>query len=74
MPPYFSRAVITADRRTAVLAFGIKDVPLAQQAAVIGRMRARADPPPGVHAALGGLPVLAADANQALSRPVAAAR
>ena len=69
VPPYFSRAVITADRRTAVLAFGIKNVPLAQQAAVIGRMRAALDPPPGVHAALGGLPVLAADAHEALASP-----
>ena len=69
VPPYFSRAVITADRRTAVLAFGIKDVPLAEQAAVIGHMRAALDPPPGVQAALGGLPVLAAGAHEALASP-----
>jgi predicted RND superfamily exporter protein len=69
VPPYFSRAVITGDRRTAVLAFGIKDVPLTEQAAVSGRMRAALDPPPGVRAALGGLPVLAADAHEALASP-----
>ena len=65
VPPYLSRSVITADRRTATLAFGIRLMPLDEQAAVIDAMRARLDDgrPAGVQAALAGLPVLAADAN-----------
>jgi hydrophobe/amphiphile efflux-3 (HAE3) family protein len=65
VPPYLSRSVITADRRTATLAFGIRLMPLDEQARVVGAMRARLDDgrPAGVQAALAGLPVLAADAN-----------
>ena len=48
VPPYFSQAVITADRRTANLAFGIRLMPLDEQHAVIERVRAALDPPPGV--------------------------
>jgi predicted RND superfamily exporter protein len=69
IPPYFSQAVLSADRRVASLAFGIKNVPLAEQHAVIERMRAALDPPPGVRAQLAGLPVLAADAHAALASP-----
>ncbi len=69
LPSYFSSAVITADRRYAVLAFGIRLMPLAQQRRVVGYMRAHLRPPPGVHASLAGLPVLAADADGALSSP-----
>ncbi len=63
VPPYFSRAVVTPDRRTATLAFGIRLMPLDKQQRVIEDMRSRLDPPPGVTARLAGLPVLAAQAN-----------
>ena len=63
MPPYFSRAVVTADRRPATLAFGIRLLPLDRQPRVIEDMRSRLDPPPGGTARLAGLPVLAAQAN-----------
>ena len=65
VPPYFSQSVVSADRRTATLAFGIRLMDLDDQAAVITEMRARlADGrPPGVRAQIAGLPVLAADAN-----------
>jgi hydrophobe/amphiphile efflux-3 (HAE3) family protein len=69
VPPYFSQAVITGDRRTANLAFGIRLMPLDQQHAVIERMRGALDPPEGVTARLAGLPVLAAEANAALASP-----
>ena len=69
VPPYFSQAVITADRRTANLAFGIRLMPLDEQHAVIERMRAALDPPAGVTARVAGLPVLAAEANAALASP-----
>ena len=39
VPPYFSQAVITADRRTANLAFGIRLMPLDEQHDAIERMR-----------------------------------
>jgi hydrophobe/amphiphile efflux-3 (HAE3) family protein len=69
VPPYFSRAVITEDRRTANLAFGIRLMPLDEQHAVIRRVRDALDPPPGVTARVAGLPVLAAEANAALASP-----
>ena len=67
VPPYFSQAVITGDRRVATMAFGIKLMPLDEQKAVIDDMRSRLDPPDGVQAQLAGLPVLAAEANAAVS-------
>ena len=70
VPPYFSQAVITGDRRTANLGFGIKLMSLERQQAVIETMRERLRPPPGVRARVGGLPVLAAEANAALSSPL----
>ncbi|MFL5895322.1 MAG: efflux RND transporter permease subunit [Thermoleophilaceae bacterium] len=67
VPPYFSQAVISRDRRTANLAFGIRLMPLDRQKQVIDDLRSRLKPPAGVNAALAGLPVLAADANHELS-------
>jgi hydrophobe/amphiphile efflux-3 (HAE3) family protein len=70
VPPYFSQAVITKDRRTADLAFGVRLVPLERQQQIFDDMRARLKPPPGVKAELGGLPVIIAGANHTLSEPV----
>jgi hydrophobe/amphiphile efflux-3 (HAE3) family protein len=72
VPPYFSRSVITADRRTATLAFGIRLMALDEQKRVVDAMRARLDDgrPAGLRAQLAGLPVLAADANAAVSSSV----
>jgi predicted RND superfamily exporter protein len=67
VPTYFSQAVITPDHREATLAFGIRLMPLSRQERVIDYMRSQLHPPAGVHAALAGLPVLAAEANGALS-------
>jgi predicted RND superfamily exporter protein len=67
VPGYFSQAVITPDHREATLAFGIRLMPLARQQQVINYMRSQLRPPAGVSAALAGLPVLAAQANSALS-------
>ncbi|HXD66680.1 MAG TPA: MMPL family transporter [Solirubrobacteraceae bacterium] len=67
VPSYFSQAVITPDHREATLAFGIRLMPLSRQEQVIDYMRAHLDPPAGTTAALAGLPVLAAEANAALS-------
>jgi predicted RND superfamily exporter protein len=61
--------VITTDHRAATLAFGIRLMPLSEQERVIDAMRAGLDPPPGVHAELVGLPVLAADANPRIASP-----
>ncbi|MGI8624307.1 MAG: MMPL family transporter, partial [Solirubrobacteraceae bacterium] len=70
VPPYFSRAVITPDRRSAVLSFGIKLLSLERQQQVLDVMREELDPPAGVTARLAGLPVLGAQANAALSSPL----
>ena len=67
VPRYFSQAVITPDHREATLAFGIRLMPLSRQQQVIDYMRSQLHPPPGVTAQLAGLPVLAAQANAALS-------
>jgi hydrophobe/amphiphile efflux-3 (HAE3) family protein len=69
VPPYFSQAVITADRKTAVLSFGIKLMSLERQKAVIDAMRRDLDPPDGVTARVAGLPVIGAESNAAISDP-----
>ncbi|MFL5831245.1 MAG: efflux RND transporter permease subunit [Solirubrobacteraceae bacterium] len=67
VPTYFRQAVITSDHQNATLAFGIRLMPLAKQQRVIDYMNAQLHPPAGVSARLAGLPVLAAEANAALS-------
>lgn len=67
VPAYFKQAVITPDNSEATLAFGIRLMPLSRQQQVIDYMRSRLHPPPGVSAQLAGLPVVAAEANAALS-------
>jgi uncharacterized protein len=69
VPPYFSQGVVSADRTTANLAFGIRLMPLDRQNEVVDDIKERLDPPKGVTASVVGLPVLAAEANGALSSP-----
>jgi uncharacterized protein len=69
VPPYFSQGVITRDRTTATLAFGIRLMPLERQEQVISTMRRQLHPPAGVQAQLAGLPVLAAEANDKVASP-----
>jgi hydrophobe/amphiphile efflux-3 (HAE3) family protein len=69
VPAYFSQGVITADRKTATMAFGIRLMALDRQKDVLDTMRATLHPPAGVSAQLAGLPVLAADANAAVASP-----
>jgi predicted RND superfamily exporter protein len=70
IPPYFSQDVITPDRRTATLAFGIRLASLQQQQQLIEGMRASLHPPAGVSAQLVGLPVLAAQSGTAVASPL----
>ena len=70
IPPYFRQALISADRDFADLAFGIRLMPLEEQQALIEDIRERLDPPAGVEAELTGVPVLAAEGNEALSSPL----
>ena len=69
IPPYFSQDVITPDRRYATLSFGIRLMSLDQQQRLIDSMHASLRPPPGVHAQLVGLPVLAARSGSAVADP-----
>ncbi len=69
IPPYFSQNTITANRRAATLAFGIRLMPLAEQQQVIEAMRAALHPPPGVNVQLVGLPVLAAQSGALVASP-----
>ena len=69
IPPYFSQDVITADRRAATLAFGIRLMGLARQQQLIDAMRSRLRPPAGVSAQLVGLPVLAAKSGAQVASP-----
>jgi uncharacterized protein len=69
VPPYFSQGVVTEDRQTANLAFGIRLQSLDDQKEVVDDLKARLDPPEGVEADVVGLPVLAAEANGTLSSP-----
>src|SRR2546430_1935558 len=49
-PPYFSQAVISSDRRTANLAFGIRLQGLDKQKGIVDDIRKTLHPPPGVSA------------------------
>jgi uncharacterized protein len=69
VPAYFSQGVVTPDRKTANLAFGIRLMPLDRQQEVVEDIKERLDPPEGVEASVVGLPVLAAEANAALASP-----
>jgi hypothetical protein len=78
VPPYFSQAVVTRDPltgeigNTANIAFGIRVQPLDEQQDLIEGIReqigAQGGPPPGTRVELAGLPVIAAEANDELSR------
>jgi hydrophobe/amphiphile efflux-3 (HAE3) family protein len=70
VPDYLSQGVISRDRTTATLAFGIRLQSLERQQEVVERIEAELDPPDGVDAAVVGLPVLAADANDKLTSPL----
>jgi hydrophobe/amphiphile efflux-3 (HAE3) family protein len=67
VPPYFSQAVISRDRKTANLAFGIHLQGLDTQKQIVDDIRSELDPPDGVKAEVAGLPVLAAESNDKLS-------
>jgi hydrophobe/amphiphile efflux-3 (HAE3) family protein len=69
VPAYFSQGVVTADRTTANLAFGIRLMSLDRQKQVVDDIKSALKPPAGVEASVVGLPVLAAEANGALSSP-----
>jgi hydrophobe/amphiphile efflux-3 (HAE3) family protein len=69
VPPYFLQSVLSPDRKTANLAFGIRLMPLDRQQQVINEVRSKLHPPVGVTAAVTGLPVLAAQGNADLSAP-----
>jgi hypothetical protein len=69
IPPYFSQDVITPDRRTATLAFGIRLMSLQEQQQLIEAMRSSLHPPAGVSARLVGLPVLAAQSGTQVASP-----
>jgi uncharacterized protein len=67
VPAYFSQGVVSSDRKTANLAFGIRLMPLDRQKEVVDSIEKELKPPEGVEASVVGLPVLAAEANGALS-------
>jgi uncharacterized protein len=69
IPSYLSQEVITHDRRTATLAFGIKLMSLDEQQRVIEAMRTALHPPRGVSATLVGLSVLAAQSGAQVASP-----
>ena len=69
IPPYFSQDVITPDRRTATLAFGIRLMSLAEQQRLIETMRSSLHPPAGVRAQLVGLAVLTAQSGTQVASP-----
>jgi predicted RND superfamily exporter protein len=66
LPRYFSQNVITKDRRTANMAFGLGNMSAGDRKKVIDDMRDQLDPPAGVTAELAGLPVTAAQTRSSL--------
>jgi uncharacterized protein len=69
IPSYFSQDVVSPDRHSATLAFGIRLMPLQEQQHVIEGMRSSLHPPPGVNTQLVGLSVLAAQAGAQIASP-----
>ncbi len=69
IPAYFSQDVITPERNVATLSFGIRLMSLADQQRLIEQMRSSLHPPPGIHAQLVGLPVLAAKSGSEVADP-----
>ena len=69
IPAYFSQDVITHDRRTATLSFGIRLMSLSRQQQLIEAMRSELRTPAGVTAQLVGLPVLAAQSGTEVADP-----
>jgi hydrophobe/amphiphile efflux-3 (HAE3) family protein len=69
IPPYFSQDVITPNRRSATLSFGIRTMSLQDQQHLIGQMRSTLKPPAGISAQLVGLPVLAAQSGSEVADP-----
>ena len=69
IPPYLRQNVISQDRRTATLGFGIRLMGLDRQYEVLQQMQKELNPPPGVSARLAGLPVLTAAANDEIASP-----
>ncbi len=69
IPAYFSQNAITANRRVATLAFGIRLMALDEQQRVIEAMRSALHPPRGVSVQLVGLPVLAAQSGALVASP-----
>lgn len=70
VPAYFRQAVLADGARAGLLAFGVRLLPLSRQQEVFDDLRRRASkPPPGVTASVGGLPVIAAEANGRLAAP-----
>jgi len=69
VPPYFSQAILSRSESgdVANVSFLLPVMPLDRQEALVDRVRAQLDPPPGVSAEVVGLPVLTADANRELS-------
>jgi predicted RND superfamily exporter protein len=59
LPPYFSQNVITADRRTANIAFRMGAMPPQERREVVESLSAELDPPAGVEADLAGAVVTA---------------
>jgi len=71
LPEYFKRAVVGDDKKSILLSFGVRLLPLQQQQEVFDDLRARAkSAPPGTTVSVGGLPVIAAEANQSLADPL----
>jgi predicted RND superfamily exporter protein len=61
LPRYFSQNVISADRRTANIAFRMGSMPPPERRRIVDSLRAQLDPPAGVDARLAGPVVTAAD-------------
>lgn len=66
LPDYFSRSVITPDRRTASIGFVLSKMSADRREAVIDDMRAQLHPPAGVTAEVAGQPVVDADTRAGL--------
>ena len=71
LPEYFTNAVVTPDGSAALSGFGVSLLPLQRQQEVFEYLRQQAkSAPKGVRVDVGGLTVIAAEANSRLADPV----
>ena len=66
LPRYYSRAVLSNDRRTTIITFRVRSGPASEQQDLVADMRSQLDPPAGVSAQVAGPAVVSGGSSSEL--------